>query len=89
MSVPGEFQRVLADLVSLLRRSEVDGASELARGLADAGVRGREELSGGAARVVDLLEPGEAQPAPPALETPELVDQAAHLRAICRAILGR
>lgn len=89
MSVPGEFQRILADTVAFLRRSETDTATALARGLADAGVHSREDLADGAARVVDLLEGHEPPEASSPLETRAFDTQAAHLRAICRAILGR
>jgi hypothetical protein len=77
VSASSEFQRILADTVAFLRRSEADEATTLARGLADAGVHAREDLADGAARVVDLL------------ESQDFDHQAAHLRAICRAILGR
>jgi len=89
VSVSGEFQRILADTVAFLRRSEADGATTLARGLADAGVHARDDLADGAARVVDLLEGHEPRKAANPLEAREFDGQAAHLRAICRAILGR
>lgn len=88
MSVSSEFQRVLADLVAQLGHSEAEAT--FAAALADAGTRGRKDLSDGAARVVGLLERrGAAAAANLELDSDELQERMRHLRAICRAILGR
>ncbi len=90
MSVSGEFQRVLGDTVQCLLRCQGDAATALAADLGEAGRVGRADLSSGAERVVSLLDGPQARPPfESELQREEFGEAAEHLRAICRAILGR
>lgn len=71
-----------ADTVDCLLRSRLPDAERLASALDAAAQRGRDDLSDGAAQAAALLD---------AVEVPEgeAAEALQHLRALCRAILGR
>jgi hypothetical protein len=83
MSVSGEFQRALRACVAALPPS-----ARLARALEEAARLGREDLSKAARRVLELLDGPQLSARAPERGHEELEAAAAHLRAICRVILG-
>lgn len=89
MSVHGEFQRILGELVRFLERTGAPGGAGWARELEAAATLGRTDVSGGANRTLALLE-GDAVPtfASP-LEIEEFARIQEHLVSLCRVILGR
>lgn len=90
MSVPGEFQRVVANTATFLQRSQAGGASSLAGALVEAARLGRGDLSAGASEVVRLLEgPTGAPRFGSDHQDEEFGRVVEHLRSLCRAILGR
>lgn len=90
MSVSGEFQRVVSDTAALLRASQAGGAASLAGALVEAARLGRNDLSAGASNVVELLEGPTGTPSfGTDQQCQEFGRAVEHLRAICRAILGR
>jgi hypothetical protein len=83
MSVSGEFQRALRACVAALPAS-----TRLARALDEAGRVGSEDLSKAARRVLELLDAPQLSARAPESGHAEVEGAAAHLRAICRVILG-
>ena len=90
MSVTGEFQRVLAELVRLLEYGAFEGADAWLAELRECAGTARSDLSAAAARVLALFDGGSPPPrCASALEVEDLARLEEHLGAICHAILGR
>ena len=90
MSVHGELQRILGDLVAFLERTGAPESGRWIRELEEAAAAARRNLADGATRVLDLLE-GEG-PAPrfiSPLEIEEFARIQEHLVSLCGVILGR
>ena len=91
MSVRGEFQRVLAECLALLETSSASDREEVVTWLARASERANDDL-GEAAQMVLHADAGESAKAPRFEHVGELQafeKSREHLRAICRAIVGR
>lgn len=89
MSVHGEFQRILGELVGFLERTGAPVGSGWARELEDAATLGRTDVSGGADRTLALLEGDLAPTFASPLEIEEFARIREHLISLCRVILGR
>lgn len=87
MSVHGEFQRLLAELVSCLRATQHAVCERAADALEASAAAAREDLSGAASRALAVCA------SPPLAELSaeqraEVEERCAHLNAVCRAVLG-
>ena len=89
MSVHGEFQRILAELVGFLERTGGPGSADWSHELQDASELGRQNVSEGAVRALALLQGDAAPTFVSPLEIEEFARLQEHLAAICRVILGR
>ena len=90
MSVHGEFQRLLADLVNFLRRTGAPGCERWIETLELAAERGQEDIDDGTQRALGLLQgKGPVPTFSSDLEIEEFARLQEHLTAICQAALGR
>ena len=90
MSVNGEFQRILAELLGFLERTPSPGVETWLAGLRGAAEVGRENVSEGARRVLELFQGPEPAPSfGSPLEIEEFARLQDHLGSLCRVILGR
>jgi hypothetical protein len=91
VSVQGEFQRILSELIGFLERTGAPGVDAWTGALREAGSRGRENVSEGARAALALLR-GEGAAAP-SFESPLEIEEFSrlqeHLTSLCRVILGR
>lgn len=89
MSVNGEFQRLLGELVGFLERTGGPGCAGWARELETAASAGRKNVSEGASRTLALLQGDSAPTFDSPLEIEEFARLQEHLASLCRVILGR
>jgi hypothetical protein len=89
MSVSSEFQRTLGSCVEVLRECDGPGAARWVAELVAASRDGVADLSGGAARALEVLESTAGAPDfVSELRVAEFDLRREHLTAICRVILG-
>lgn len=88
MSVRGEFKRVLAEWVTLLRATETEASQDWIRKLEQAAHSADKDLTGAAQRVLEDMATAELPRGNTELSTQALAESAEHLTAICHAILG-
>lgn len=89
MSVHGEFQRILGELVGFLERTGAPGIDDWTRELRTAASLGRENVDDGAQRTLALLQGDSAPTFESPLEIEEFARHQEHLASLCRAVLGR
>jgi hypothetical protein len=89
VSVRGEFLRIVGDAIARLRELDSQAADSLAADLEQARRSASEDLSGAAARVLELWEAAPAALAGGAGPADRLGDAAERARAVSRVILGR
>jgi hypothetical protein len=89
VSVRGEFLRIVGDAIARLRELDSEAADSLAADLEHARRSASENLSGAAARVLELWEAAPAALAGGADPGDRLGDAAERARAVSRVILGR
>ena len=90
MSVRGEFQRCLGDCLAFLEASAPAGAERWRAALRRAGALAEDDLSQGAAQVLEETAQGDESPAfRSPLERERFGALVEHLAAVCRVILGR
>ncbi len=89
MSVHGEFQRILSELVAFLERTGAHGGNEWTHELRTTAALGRENVSQAADRTLALFQGGSAPTFVSPLEIEEFARHQEYLTSICQTILGR
>ncbi len=89
MSVHGEFQRILGELVAFLERTGAHGGDDWTHELQTTAALGRENVSEAADRILALFQRGSAPMFVSPLEIEEFARHQDYLTSICQAILGR
>lgn len=89
MSVHGEYQRILSELVAFLERTGAPGSEAWSDELEAAAAQGRENVSEGANRALVLLQGNSVPSFATPLEMEEFARLQEHLVSICRVLLGR
>jgi hypothetical protein len=89
MSVNGEYQRILGNLVAFLERTPVPGSEDWIRELEATARAGRGNVSLAADRTLAFLQEKSAPSFASPLEIEEFARLQEHLASICSVVLGR